>query len=160
GPDVIISRAPQWRGTYSEKASKSNRNLYPRHAFPGTRRARILGCILFSMKSRELGTARDSRLWHLPTGLRWRSFRMLIVFFAFAVMKTAVWGESEADSWLRYAPLSAHARTMYHVLPIKILVRGDSQVLKTAQQELSRGVQQILHRTLRPAAGPESAFVL
>jgi alpha-glucuronidase len=49
---------------------------------------------------------------------------------------------------------------MYHVLPIKILVRGDSQVLKTAQEELSRGVQQILHRTLRPAAGPESAFVL
>lgn len=112
------------------------------------------------MKSRDLGTARDSRLWHLPTGLSRRSFRILIVFFAFAMMKTAVWGESEAEAWLRYAPLSAHARKMYHVLPIKILVRGDSQVLKTAQEELSRGVQQILHRTLRPAAGPESAFVL
>ena len=111
------------------------------------------------MKSRDLSRARDSRVWQLPTGSSRRPFRILIVFLTLAVVTGTVWGESEADAWLRYAPLDAQAK-MYQALPIKVQVRGDSQVLKTAQEELSRGVQQMLHRTLRPTAGPESAFVL
>lgn len=70
--------------------------------------------------------------------------------------------ETGAEAWLRYSPLGPQAVKSYQRLPAKTVLLGDSLVLKTAQQELVRGVAQMLGRTLRVDAGssPEHAIVL
>jgi len=55
--------------------------------------------------------------------------------------------ETDTEAWLRYSALSAEAARNYH-LPGNVVVLGESPVLKTAQQELTRGAAQILGRTL------------
>ena len=70
--------------------------------------------------------------------------------------------ETGSEAWLRHSALSPQAAKSYERLPGKILRLGDSVVLETAQQEFSRGVAQMLGRTLLAAAGPsaENAVVL
>jgi alpha-glucuronidase len=70
--------------------------------------------------------------------------------------------ESAADAWLRYSPLAPQTASNYQSLPVQAVLLGDSLVLRSAQRELLRGVQQMLGRTLRESAGSptENAFVL
>jgi alpha-glucuronidase len=98
-----------------------------------------------------------------------RSMRMVLQFAAVGVglVCTAVFSppaaaETGAEAWLRYTALSPQAAKGYERLPNQTALLGDSAVLKTAQQELVRGVAQMLGRTLRVSAGSpaESAIVL
>jgi alpha-glucuronidase len=105
-----------------------------------------------------------------------KSIRSTGALLRFAVMGTAflcaialpeLAAETGAEAWLRYSALTPQAAKNYQRLPEKTLLLGDSPVLKTAQQELIRGVAQMLGKTLRvtpgvTGAGPcvENTFVL
>jgi alpha-glucuronidase len=56
---------------------------------------------------------------------------------------------SEAQAWLRYAPLDAEAAKAYQELPSHAVILGDSVVMHTAQRELEQGIHQMLGRTVR-----------
>src|SRR3984957_1550062 len=69
--------------------------------------------------------------------------------------------ERGADAWLRYAPLAAKAAAQYDSLPATVVVLDDSEALRTAQQELVRGVKGMLGRTLRVGSGvPTEAGII
>jgi alpha-glucuronidase len=57
--------------------------------------------------------------------------------------------ETGTDAWLRHSPLTPQVAQTYQRLPRQTVTLDDSVVLRTAQQELSRGVAQILGSTLR-----------
>ena len=59
--------------------------------------------------------------------------------------------ETGAEAWLRYAPLDAASAKKYDRLPLATVARGDSLML-TARQELTRGVSQMLGRTLHTSS--------
>src|SRR5215469_8525714 len=56
--------------------------------------------------------------------------------------------ELDTQAWLRYARLDSRAQKAYEHLPNKVVARGDSVLLRSAQQELIRGVDHMLGRTL------------
>src|SRR5215470_14551010 len=66
------------------------------------------------------------------------------------------------EAWLRYAPLEKSAGQTYRTLPESVVVLGNSSILSSAQEELLRGIQGMLSKTLHVSAAPakESAFVL
>jgi len=71
--------------------------------------------------------------------------------------------EDGHDAWLRYASIDdAAAQRRFDTLPAVVVALGDSPVIKTAQQELIRGVRGMLGRTLRAETSlpNESAIVL
>jgi alpha-glucuronidase len=70
--------------------------------------------------------------------------------------------QSGAEAWLRYSALSPQAAKAYQRLPSNTVLLGDAAVLHTAQQELLRGVAQMLSKTLHVSASssPENAIVL
>ena len=70
------------------------------------------------------------------------------------------WAESGAEAWLRYAPLNQQTAKLYQNAPAKIVVRGDSLVLRTAGQELARGLEQMLGRSFGTGSGAQDAFLL
>jgi alpha-glucuronidase len=74
----------------------------------------------------------------------------------------AVFAETGAEAWLRYAPLEPQVAQSYQTLPASIVVLGDSAILSSAQKELVRGVRGMLGRTLRidSAMPAESAIVV
>ncbi len=90
----------------------------------------------------------------------WR-FAILGIAFACLIAATAA-AETGAEAWLRYSALSPEAAKSYQHLPRKLVVLGDSTVLKTAQQELVLGAAQILGETLRVSenSSPENAIIL
>ena len=57
--------------------------------------------------------------------------------------------ETGRDAWLRYAPLDDTARAKYVSLPASTVAIGESEVIRTAQQELIRGVRGMMGRALR-----------
>ena len=57
--------------------------------------------------------------------------------------------ETGYEAWLRYAPLEKGAAQKYASLPAGVVVLGDSAALRTAQDELIRGVRGMLGKTLR-----------
>ncbi|HTW31743.1 MAG TPA: alpha-glucuronidase family glycosyl hydrolase, partial [Candidatus Sulfotelmatobacter sp.] len=69
-----------------------------------------------------------------------------------AFLPQSISAETGAAAWLRYAPLSPSAAKTYEHFPTRLAVLGDSPVMKSAQNELTQGVAQMLGRTL-PAAG-------
>ncbi len=70
--------------------------------------------------------------------------------------------ETAADAWLRYSKLNPQAAEVYRRFPDKVVLLGDSLLLKTAQQELSRGVEQMSGRVLdvEPNSSAGKAVVL
>lgn len=83
-----------------------------------------------------------------------RSFLLILGMFLMGVAcAVPLRAETGEDAWLRYAPLSQGARQKYASLPRSVVVLGDSAVLRSAQQELMRGVQGMLGKTLQ--AGQE-----
>lgn len=73
-----------------------------------------------------------------------RSVLMAICVLLFSLPAHSETGE---QAWLRYAPLSPAARKSYERLPSRVVVLGDSAVLKTAGEELIRGLTPMLGRT-------------
>ena len=70
------------------------------------------------------------------------------------------WAENGAEAWLRYAPLNPQSAKLYQNGPSKIVLRGDSLVLRTAEQELSRGLEQMLGRSFGSGSIAQDAFLL
>ena len=71
--------------------------------------------------------------------------------------------ETGYDAWLRYAPITDRAaRDRYADLPAVVVALGDSPIVAAAQAELTRGVRDMLGRTLRSAKElpAEGAIVL
>jgi alpha-glucuronidase len=71
--------------------------------------------------------------------------------------------ETGYDAWLRYSAIDdARAKKQYESLPAVLVMLGDSPEIKSAQEELLRGVKGMLGRTLRAAnrLPGESAIVL
>jgi alpha-glucuronidase len=89
-------------------------------------------------------------------------FALAFLFLNIFAGSLPVRAETGTDAWLRYAPLDAKAAAAYHSLPATTVVLGESEVLRTAQKELVRGVKGMLSRTLRMEAGvpTESAIVV
>ena len=70
--------------------------------------------------------------------------------------------ETGYEAWLRYAPLDRSTRAKSESLPASVTMMGDSVVLRSAQDELVRGLRGMMGRTLRAENGEprERAFVL
>jgi alpha-glucuronidase len=89
---------------------------------------------------------------------RVNSRAVLLILIAFSALPTAA--ETGAEAWLRSAPLPQPIATQYKNLPNKILLRGDSPVMKSAQQELAQGVEHMLGKKLASTSVVGDAFVL
>jgi alpha-glucuronidase len=88
---------------------------------------------------------------------------LLTILFTLIALPIPAAAEDGYDAWLRYAPIDAEtARARYDTLPACVVVAGDSEVLRAAQQELIVGVRGMLGRTLRIQANPanEPAIIL
>jgi len=71
--------------------------------------------------------------------------------------------ETGRDAWLRYAPLQGASLRQYReAVPAVVASFGNAPLVESARQEVLRGVQGMLGRTLRVEAGAptESAIVL
>lgn len=71
--------------------------------------------------------------------------------------------ETGYDAWLRYEPiLNASTRSLYDRLPAAIVTLDNSPVVSAAEGEMLRGVEGMLHRTLRAESRlpDEDAIVL
>jgi alpha-glucuronidase len=84
-------------------------------------------------------------------------FVVMGTIFLCAIASPELAAETGAQAWLRYSALPPQAAKNYERLPDKTLLLGDSPVLKTAQQELIRGVSQMLGRALRVTTGVAGA---
>lgn len=101
----------------------------------------------------------SSGVWSIAVLLR----NALMGCLVSLVVSPAVFGETGYDAWLRYAPIEGGpARERYDPLPAVVVAFDQSEILQSAQEELIRGVQGMLGRTLRSAdAVPEeNAIVL
>ncbi len=95
--------------------------------------------------------------------LKFAARSVLLVTFALPLVSSAAFaGEPaiEAAAWLRYAPLDRKTAKLYGHLPLRTVVLSDSLVLKTAQQELTRGITSMLSRTLTAASAPEGSSIV
>src|SRR5208337_745165 len=91
---------------------------------------------------------RFSRLFQWCAG-SWRiSWRLLpgfvIAAFLLGAGTVSLQAETGRDAWLRYARLDPTASAKYSAVPRLILRVGDSAVLESAEQELTRGLRGML----------------
>src|SRR5882724_10452213 len=71
--------------------------------------------------------------------------------------ETSLRAESGHNAWLRFARLGVPAAKMYETLPTTVVVLGHSVVLESAEKELTRGIKQMLEKTIRPAPDLQQA---
>jgi alpha-glucuronidase len=90
----------------------------------------------------------------------WRIPCPMLAALCAVLLSTAAQAESGAAAWLRYAPLNPQTASLYQNSPSKILLGGDSLVLRTASEELARGLRQMLGREFGLASVPQGAFVV
>lgn len=83
-----------------------------------------------------------------------------ITIFILAVLVNVASAETGVEGWLRYTPLDAKAARQYANTPTRIVTRGNSPVLESAQHELTQGLQRMFGRTLNTSSVPDNAFVL
>src|SRR5882762_10466527 len=85
-----------------------------------------------------------------------------LVFFVAIQPETLLRAQSGHDAWLRFARLDAPTAQMYETLPATVVVLGQSVVLERAQRELTRGIKQMLEKTVRtqPHLPQETSFIL
>ena len=57
--------------------------------------------------------------------------------------------EKGREAWLRYAPITDTERAKYAALPASAVAVGDSELVRTAQKELVRGVCRMIERPPR-----------
>src|SRR5215472_2749420 len=89
-----------------------------------------------------------------------RLLRQMAVCGVVAMGAALAHAETGAEAWLRYAPLPDAERVKYASLPASVVVLGDSPLLRTAQQEMIRGVKGMLGRTLREAGQVQEGSVV
>lgn len=84
------------------------------------------------------------------------------VLILFLIHKSVLQAESSEAAWLRYARLDERSARNYESLPANVRTVGDSAVIRSAHQELVRGVQSMLGHTLQDQKGPisDSAIAL
>jgi len=95
-------------------------------------------------------------------------FLKLVAHFVFLTASVAIVssvafaGEPslEAAAWLRYAPLDRNTAKLYNHLPPRTVVLSDSLILKTAQQELTRGIVSMIGRNVTQSSTPEGSSVV
>jgi alpha-glucuronidase len=78
----------------------------------------------------------------------------------FLVGVSAARAEDGHEGWLRYAQLDATAAKTYASLPHAVRVEGDSVVLRSAREELSRGLHGMLGITVLAQGANAPAIVL
>src|SRR5205814_8974459 len=83
-------------------------------------------------------------------------------FFFTLLLTSALQAETGAEAWLRYARLDANASRIYEKLPSTVVVPEDTSLLRSAQQELLRGIDGMLANSLRaePNLPQDSAIIL
>ncbi len=89
-------------------------------------------------------------------------FTSSVLLGVFGMMSASL-AETGYDAWLRYPPIDDQAiRQGYAGLPKVVVLAADSQILKSAQAELKRGLQGMLGQELRSARTmpDENAIVL
>src|SRR5580704_14949748 len=86
--------------------------------------------------------------------------KLLIVAACGLLVASATRAEDGHEGWLRYAPLDAAAAKTYASLPRSIRAEGDSPVLRSAREELARGLHGMLGITLVTQAASAPAIVL
>lgn len=76
-----------------------------------------------------------------------------LALVAVMVLSAVLWSSAHAETgelaWLRYTSLDSKTAATYRSLPSQVVVLGDSVVMKSARQELVRGMAQMLGRNLR-----------
>ena len=92
-----------------------------------------------------------------------RSIASLAIAALTAVLPAAARAETGYDAWLRYPRITeATARAQYDALPTRLVLLGDSGILRSARDEVMRGLESMLGQ--RPAAatalGTDDAIVL
>ena len=83
-------------------------------------------------------------------------FPILAAVLICAAMPLFAAAANDTDAWLRYSALDRPIAKRYGSLPAETVRLGESPLLKTAQDELARGVSQMIGRTLRPDTGSPS----
>lgn len=86
--------------------------------------------------------------------------RVALGLICLTLLSGAASAESGAEAWLRYGPLNPEAAKLYQNAPAKIVLRGDSLALRTAGQELARGLEQMLGRSFGSGSVGQDAFLL
>ena len=87
---------------------------------------------------------------------------LLGLLLAATLHPSSAHAETGAEAWLRYARLDSEAAQRYRELPTTVIALGNSEVLKSAQQELTLGFKGMLGQSLTTAPGlpTRPAFVL
>jgi alpha-glucuronidase len=83
-----------------------------------------------------------------------------IILFVIQILPRQARAETGYDAWLRYAPLDDAAAEKYAFLPTSIVALGDSDVVRSAHEEIKRGVRGMLKRDLRDAKLPAADAVV
>jgi alpha-glucuronidase len=86
-----------------------------------------------------------------------RSFVRTIVPILFAFACAFSSRAETYEAWLRYTKLEKSISSRYKSLPTNIDVTGNSEVLRSAQRELIRGIERMLAVTLRPLQSQTAA---
>jgi len=87
--------------------------------------------------------------------------RLTLILLGTVAVTFAAPASTDLDAWLRYAPLVPETAKQYEHLPSKIVVMGDSPILRSAESELIADIPKMTGRNLTPAAEVnESAIVL
>ncbi|MGA8026341.1 MAG: alpha-glucuronidase family glycosyl hydrolase, partial [Bryobacteraceae bacterium] len=73
---------------------------------------------------------------------------MAVLLLCAVVLPRSIAAETGADGWLRHAPLDPAMAKQYQQLPAKVVVLGDSIVLRTAGQELTSGIGKMTGKNL------------
>lgn len=74
--------------------------------------------------------------------------RLALISVGLVAVAFAAPASTDLDAWLRYTPLAPEIAKRYEHLPSKIVVMGESPILKNAEGELLLGIPRMTGRTL------------
>lgn len=84
----------------------------------------------------------------------------IVVTLLLGGMLETLQADTSQDAWLRYVPLGTDARAKYESLPVNVVAIGNSDLLRTAEEELIRGVRVMMGRTLRAEKSVQQATIV
>ena len=96
-----------------------------------------------------------------PTRFAWRAalcWYLQAILPAVGVLSASA--ETGYAAWLRYAPIEAAQKDRYNSVPRRLLLLGDSPVLKTARDETIRGLTSMLGEPIVPLTDRGSGSVI
>ena len=83
-----------------------------------------------------------------------------IAMLIFALLASTALAGTGDEAWLRYARRDPQSAGTYTDAPTRVMRLGNSAVMKSAQEELTLGLQQLLGRSPSMSSAPDNAFVL